>query len=116
MSLAEELEISEQILAAQPRRGGPSQPWATPRVQGTAVWTSSPEGARYDLHLPVPCRLARPFRAGAAEWVCFLTQADGRAGLDRPFGAQLQISRLTSLLIRMKRHERQMEDFENIVV
>jgi hypothetical protein len=56
-------------------------------VQGTAVWASSPGGARYDFHLPVPCRLARPFRAGAAEWVCFLTQADGRAGIDRPFGA-----------------------------
>jgi hypothetical protein len=27
-----------------------------------------------------------------------------------------QVSRLTSLLMRMKRHERQMEDFENIVV
>jgi hypothetical protein len=85
-------------------------------VQGTAVWAASPEGARYDFRLPVPCRLARPFRVGTGKWVCFLTQADGRAGLDRPFGAQLQISRLTSLLIRMKRHERQMEALENNAV
>jgi len=83
MSLVEKLKISEHALAAQPRRGGPSQPWATPRVQGTAVWASSPEGARYDFHLPAPCRLARPFRAGATKWVCLLTQADG-LGWDSP--------------------------------
>src|ERR1019366_10571214 len=83
MSRVEKLEISEPTLAAQPRRSGPAQPWATPRVQGTAVWASSPERARRDFQLPLPWRLARPFRAGAGNRVCLLTQADG-LDWDRP--------------------------------
>jgi hypothetical protein len=35
------------------------------------------------------------------------------AKIDRPFGAQLQFWRTTSLLMRMKRQERQMEALEN---
>ena len=92
MSLVEKLKISEHALAAQPRRGGPSQPWATPRVQGSAVWASSPEGARYDLHLPVPCRLARPF------------------------GAPLLVWPVTNMLMRIQRRQRKMEALENTAV
>ena len=83
MSLIQKPEMTEKNFAAQPRRGVLSQPWATPRVQGTTVWGASPERARYDFHPPIAFRWARPFRAGTWKWVCLLTQADG-LGWDGP--------------------------------
>ena len=83
MSLIQKPEMTEKNFAAQPRRGVLSQPWATPRAQGTAVWAASPERARYDFHPPIPSRFARPFRAGTWKWVCLLTQAFG-LGWDGP--------------------------------
>ena len=69
MALQPKPKMTEKTLAAQARRGGLSQPWATPRVQGTARWASSPEGARHESHPSVPDRLARPFRAQALRWM-----------------------------------------------
>ncbi len=64
MALTPKPKMAEKSLAAQPRRGGLSQPWATPRVEGTAVWASSPERACYESPPSVP-GWARPFRAQA---------------------------------------------------
>jgi len=65
MALPPKPKMTEKSLAAQPRRGGLSQPVSrrtTPRGQRISVWGFGPEGARYESHPSVPDRLARPFK------------------------------------------------------
>ncbi len=88
MALTPKPKMAEKSLAAQPRRGGLSQPWATPRVEGTAVWASSPERACSNRPLlspdgPAPSGLRR-----SKGW-CRLTPAR----LGRPFEARNTRSR-----------------------
>ena len=58
MALSPKWKMTEKILATRPRKGSLLQPWATPRVQRTAVWGSSPERARYESYSSFPDRLA----------------------------------------------------------
>ncbi len=70
MALSPEPKMTEKSSAARPRGGGLLQPWPTLRVQGTAVWESSPERSPYESYASFPDQLTPSVLQHRNTWGC----------------------------------------------